>query len=83
MKLDIKAFALTCGLVWGLAIFALTWWIIFFDGASEAPTLIGRLYRGYTITPLGSVVGSLWALADGFAGGLFFAWLYNRFARPS
>lgn len=81
MKLDLKAFALTCGLLWGVALFAITWWIIFFDGASDAPTLIGRVYRGYSITPIGSLVGLLWGLADGFGGGLCFAWVYNRFAR--
>ena len=34
MKLNTKAFALTCGLVWGLGLFLLTWWIIAFDGAT-------------------------------------------------
>jgi len=43
-------------------------------------TLIGRLYRGYSISPAGSVIGLLWALADGFVGGAVFAWLYNRLA---
>lgn len=55
-----------------------TWWIIAFDGASEEITLIGRVYRGYTLTPAGSVVGLLWELADGLLGGLIFTWLYNR-----
>jgi hypothetical protein len=32
MKLNVKAFALTCGLVWGLGLFILTWWIIAFGG---------------------------------------------------
>lgn len=80
MKFDIKAFALTCSLVWGFGLFFLTWWVILFDGATGEATLIGRLYRGYTISPMGSVIGLAWALADGFVGGLVFAWLYNRFA---
>lgn len=80
MKLDIKAFALTCSLVWGFGLFFLTWWIIMFDGATGEATLIGRLYRGYSISPMGSVIGLLWALADGFAGGAIFAWLYNWIA---
>jgi hypothetical protein len=80
MKLDVKAFAITCSLVWGFGLFFLTWWVIMFDGATGEPTLIGRLYRGYTISPMGSVIGLLWALADGFVGGLVFAWLYNRLA---
>jgi hypothetical protein len=51
MKLNIKAFALTCGIMWGVGLFALTWWIIAFDGATHEVTLIGRLYRGYTLVP--------------------------------
>jgi hypothetical protein len=57
MKLKVKAFALTCGIVWGLGLFLLTWWIIMFEGATGEPTLIGRLYRGYCISPMGSIVG--------------------------
>jgi hypothetical protein len=78
MKLDVKAFGLACGLVWGLGLFCLTWWIIAFDGASRAPTLIGHIYRGYTISPIGSLIGLAWALADGFFGGIVFAWVYNK-----
>ena len=80
MKLDVRAFALTCSLVWGLGLFVLTWWIIAFDGASAEPTFIGSIYRGYTITPMGSVIGLIWALADGFVGGAIFSWLYNLLA---
>ena len=80
MKLDVKAFALTCGLVWGFGLFILTWWIIAFDGATGDPTFIGRLYRGYTVSPTGSFIGLVWALVDGAIGGAIFAWLYNFLA---
>jgi len=79
MKLNVKAFALTCGLVWGFAIFLLTWWIIAFDGVTGDPTFIGSLYRGYTVSPAGSLIGLVWALVDGAIGGAIFAWLYNFF----
>ena len=80
MKLDIKAFGLSCGLVWGLGLFMLTWWIMAFDGATGEITMIGRLYRGYSITPVGSLIGLVWAFVDGLIGGLIFAWLYNLLA---
>ena len=51
MKLNIKAFALACGILWGLGLFFLTWWLIALDGATGEITLIGRLYRGYNISP--------------------------------
>jgi hypothetical protein len=78
MKLNVKAFAITCGLWWGIGLFMLTWWVIAFDGATGDPTLIGRLYRGYSISPLGSFIGLIWAFFDGLAGGAIFAWVYNR-----
>ena len=77
-QLNIKAFALTCGIVWGLGLFFLTWWIIAFDGSTGEITFIGRLYRGYTISPIGSVIGLTWAFFDGLIGGVVFAWLYNK-----
>ena len=77
MKLNVKAFALTCGLVWGFALFLLTWWVIGFDGVTGEPTLIGRLYRGYSISPAGSFIGFIWAFFDGLIIGGIFAWLYN------
>ena len=80
MKLSIKAFALACGLVWGIGLFVLTWWVILFDGASGDPTVIGRVYRGYSLSPLGSLVGLIWGLVDGAIGGAVFAWVYNLFA---
>jgi hypothetical protein len=80
MKLNAKAFALTCALVWGLGLFFLTWWIIAFDGATGEATLLGRLYRGYSVSPIGSVVGLIWAFFDGLIGGAIFAWLYNILA---
>ena len=77
MKLDVKACAVAFALIWGLGLFLLTWWVIWFDGPNEDKNLIGMVYRGYTITPLGSLIGLLWAFFDGLIGGAIFAWLYN------
>ena len=80
MKLNVLAFALACGLVWGLGLFLLTWWIIALEGATGQITFIGRIYRGYDISPIGSIIGLIWALIDGAIGGAIFAWLYNLIA---
>jgi len=77
MKLNVKAFALACGLIWGLGIFFLTWWIIFFDGPTGEIMCIGRVYRGYNVSPAGSIIGLIWALIDGAIAGALLAWLYN------
>ncbi|MFG0258417.1 MAG: hypothetical protein ACF8GE_10990 [Phycisphaerales bacterium JB043] len=78
MKLDTTVFAQTCAIILGAAMFIGTWWMIVFTGSSpEEPTVLGRVYLGYTISPAGSVIGLVWGLVDGAIGGWFFAWLYN------
>ena len=83
MRFNVKSFALTCGIVWGLGLFAGTWWIIVFDGVTEEITFLGRFYRGYNISPLGSIVGLVWAFLDGLISGAIFAWLYNLISTRS
>jgi len=77
MKLNVKSFALTVGIIWGLCIFLGTWWIIVWDGSSADMTWLGQMYRGYTVTPLGCLIGLVWGFVDGFIVGMVFAWLYN------
>ena len=77
MKINVKAFALAVGVWWGLGLFALTWWMILLHGATGDPTLIGRVYRGYNVSPLGSFIGLAWGFVDGIVGGAVLAWLYN------
>ena len=43
-------------------------------------TFLGRVYIGYAISPLGSVLGLVWGFVDGLIGGAIFAWLYNLLA---
>ncbi len=83
MKLDPKAFGLTCGILWGAGLFSLTWWIMAFEGPSPKPTGLSRLYRGYKISPAGSLIGLAWGFCDAFCGGVSFAWLYNELVRHS
>jgi len=77
MKLNVKSLSIACGLVWAAALFLLTWWVIIFDGATGEATFIGRVYRGYSISPTGSLIGLVWAFGDGLIFGAIFAWLYN------
>lgn len=80
-KLNVWALALTSGLCMGLGLFFITWWIILFDGTASGPIWISRIYRGYSVTPGGSVIGLIWAFCDWFVGGAIFAWLYNLIAK--
>ena len=80
MKLNVKAFALACAVLWGIGVFILTWWLIAFEGATGEPTWLGKFYLGYTVSPVGSVIGFVWGLVDALIGGAVFAWLYNFLA---
>jgi hypothetical protein len=85
MKLNVKACALACGLIWGFGLLFITWWIILFEGQADVaakgytPPFVGLIYRGYSFTIAGSFIGLAWALVDGFIGGAIFAWIYNFF----
>ena len=80
MNLQVKSFSLACGIFWGLGVFTLTWWIIAFDGITREPTILGLVYRGFNISPTGSIIGLAWAFVDGLICGALFAWLYNTVA---
>ncbi len=78
MKLNVKAFALACAIIFGLALLAFTWVIILKGGYQVgARTIIGQILVGYRITPVGSVVGLIWAFFGGLIGGSIFALVYN------
>jgi len=83
MKLNVRAFAISCGLLLGVGLFLVTWWIIILDGPSDRTTFIGQIYRGYGLHAVGSVMGLIWGLVDGAIGGAIFAWLYNLVASRS
>ena len=83
MKLNIKAMALACGLIWGIGLCFLAWWLILLEGKAPEPCLLNRMYPGYTMTPVGSLIGFGWGFVDAGMGGLIFAWLYNLIADKS
>jgi hypothetical protein len=78
MKLDVKAFALTCALMLGGGILLATWGAIaFVEDAASYNGILTRIYWGYSMTPVGSLVGLAWGLGEGLVGGAVFAVLYN------
>ena len=78
MKLNIKAFGLTCGILWGLAVLLSTYWIIIIGSPGSTLALIQKFYFGYSVSWLGGIVGLIWGFVDGFICGAIFAWLYNK-----
>lgn len=83
MKLNVKALALTAGIIWGGAILIVGLCnLVWTNYGVSFLEVIGSTYPGYHPgTGFGSViVGSLYAVLDGGVGGALFAWLYNKFA---
>lgn len=80
MKANLKAFSLTCGICLGVGIFLMTWWVILFEGASGASTPIGVVFRGYSVSTAGSIIGLIWGLVAGAIAGAVLAIVYNKLA---
>jgi hypothetical protein len=82
MKLNIKAFVLTCAILWAAAIFIVGIANMIWPGYGAALLqVMASIYPGYAVSgTFGSlIVGTLYAVVDGAIGGLVFAWLYNMF----
>lgn len=82
MKLNVKAFALAGGILWSASMFILTWWIMAFTGDTGNPTIVGKMYYiGYSISPIGSIIGAVYGFFDMGIGCAVFALLYNKLAK--
>lgn len=80
-KLDVKAFGMALGIVWGGAMFLLGVVDIFTTWGDAWGAIMSTIYIGYTPTLLGSVIGGVWGFCDAGIGGVVVAWLYNRLAK--
>ena len=81
LKLDVKAFGLAVGIVWGGAMFLLGISVMLFNWGTAWLNLLSSCYIGYKATFLGSIIGGIWGLIDAGIGGIIVAWLYNKFAK--
>jgi hypothetical protein len=80
MKLNVKALALACGLLWGGAVCFATLWLIGLGYEGTVMSQLGHFYLGYSFSLVGAFVGLVYGFVDGAIGGALLAWLYNRFA---
>jgi len=90
MKMNVKALALSCGVIWG-GMLLLVGLIATVRGPQDGSLygkefllLTASIYPGYDgTTGIGStIVGALYGFLDGLIGGALLAWLYNRFSGP-
>ncbi len=82
MGLNVKAFALALGIIWGLVMLAtglanMTWP----EFGGSFLRVMASIYPGHSHD--GSlyqvIIGSLYGMVDAFIAGGVFAWLYNLF----
>jgi len=81
MKLDVKAFALAGGIFWGASLFILTWFNVWGYGSIEASSIVKSYYIGYSVSPLGSLMGAVYGFFDAGIGCGIFAIIYNKLAK--
>lgn len=80
MRLSIKKFALTCSILWGLAILIVSSANMIWPSYGNVfLTVFASIYPGYeAMQGISSIItGTLYALVDAGIGGALFAWLYN------
>jgi hypothetical protein len=86
MKFDVKAMAFAGAIMWGGCVLLMGIANLIWAGyGAHFLNSLASIYPGYHATrSFGEVVmGTLYALVDGFIGGAIFAWLYNRFVKSA
>ncbi len=79
MKLKPLALGIALGSVWGSLLF-ITTWLSYYTGYGKLflEVLAQSIYPGYTISPLGSLLGLFYGFLDGFVCAVIIAWIYNK-----
>jgi hypothetical protein len=80
--LNAKAFGLVLGLLFALAIFVATNWLVIKGGEVVGPhlRLLSQYFIGYRVSFLGSLIGAAYGFALGTLCGAFMGWTYNKIA---
>ena len=82
LLLNAKVMGLVLGIIFGLAIFVATNWLVIKGGDRVGPHLIllSQYFIGYRVTFLGSIIGAAYGFALGTICGALLGWLYNKLA---
>ena len=82
MKLDVKAFGLSLGILWAFALVLMGIMAMVVPSyAGDMVHALGTKYLGYEATPIGIVVGAVWGFFDMGIFGALIAWLYNKLSK--
>jgi hypothetical protein len=82
MRLKPLSLGIAIGTVWGVSLF-ITTWLSYYTGYGRLflQTMAESIYPGYSITPLGSLLGLVYGFIDGLVSGALVAIIYNRLQR--
>jgi hypothetical protein len=80
MKLDVKAFSLSAGILWGAALLLITLAAVW-RGAGQHVGLLAGIYPGYQVSYLGSIAGLVYGFVTGAILAALLAWLYNKLGK--
>ncbi|MEW5806691.1 MAG: hypothetical protein AB1756_05010 [Acidobacteriota bacterium] len=80
MKLSIKAYGFTTGILLGVIVFLITIYAMIVGGGGHF-ILLSKFFFGYKITLFGAILGLVWGFIYGFILGALFAWIHNWFVR--
>lgn len=79
MKLRPIYLGVSIGIVWGVSLF-ITTWLSFYTGYGKLflDVLADSIYPGYSISPLGSILGLIYGFLDGLISGSLIGYIYNK-----
>ena len=87
LRLNVKILGLVLGLLFGLAIFIATNWLVI-KGGHTTPSgeyvvgphlqLLSQFFIGYRVSFLGSIIGLFYGFALGTLCGSTIGWIYNK-----
>ena len=82
LHLNAKVQGVVTGIVFGLAIFLATNWLILRGGDVVGPhlALLGQFFIGYRVTFVGSLIGLAYGFVTGFCVGYGITSIYNYIA---
>lgn len=84
MKLNVKAFGLSFGIIWGALVFIASLSVYFREGTGELTGKLARFYFGYNPIQIhGAIVGLIYGFISAFIFGALFAVIYNAICRKT
>lgn len=77
-RLSVCSLGIAAGITWALGVILIGLMSTYFGLATNWVDLLKSIYVGFDSTLLGTLIGGLWALIDGFICGALVALIYNH-----